>query len=294
MTRGTRMNKILDLLKFNSFACMLAACVGGASDPVDPEVSYPYSEAHSNGEAQNTLGGVAIRSNGSNGKLEIVTLSGTMDHDTRATFVSDGTYDLLDSNGFDGAAKLTDGQSSLSLRPFAPNYTASRIFDQSYSANDVAFDSVGVLGVVTRPTDLPTNGSATYRGESEVLIVTESAGFSLKGQSTVVANFTEFGSVDVTMNSFAATNLMTGSTTSAPIDTITVSNMVISSNRISGGTIATLQDDTSVSLTGSNTTTASEGIFFGFDPAHSGPDEVGGMILVQGDDGIVIGNFTAD
>ncbi|WP_322890618.1 MULTISPECIES: hypothetical protein [unclassified Yoonia] len=288
------MNKTSVLVLLNSLAFMLTACVGGATDPVNPEVPYPYSEAYSNGDTQDKLSGVAVRSNGSNGELQIVTMSGTKDRSSRATLVSDGIYDLVDQDGFDSAARITDGLSSISLRMSHANYTAVRNFNQTYAVDGVTFDSTGVLGIVTRPTDIPTEGLATYRGEAEVIIVTAYVGVSLQGQSKIVASFADFGNVNVTMNSFAAIDMMTGTRTSAPVDTITISNMVISNNRFSGGTVATSQNGTSVFLTGANTTTVSEGVFFGFDPALSGPDEVGGMILMQGDSGIVMGSFLAD
>lgn len=299
---GSKMNRVLGFLGCNGLAVMLAACGGGGgADPANAEdppanfgVPYPFAASYANGEAQNDLGGVAIQSNVASGVLQMTGLSGTKDHSTRATAVSDGIYILVDANGFDAAGRLTDGRSTLALGPSASNYTSLRTFDQSYSVNGVSYDSFGVLGVVTRPGDIPTGGEATYRGSSDVIIITENEGFSVTGNSTVVARFGGSGSVDVTIDNFATTDMRTGSPTTAPIDAITVREMTIADGGFSGGTLATLRNGTPVAITGANTTGVAEGVFFGYDPALSQPDEVGGMILMQGADGTVLGNFIAD
>ena len=298
------MKFIFGFSKFSGMAVLLSACVGGASDtiapinpdnaPINPEVHYPFSASYRNDETQSTLGGVAIRSNVATGELQMVTLTGSKDHETRATLVSDGTYTLIDSNGFDGADRISDGHASLSLRPIAQNYTSLRVFDQMYVLKDGRFDSVGILGVITRPAELPSSGTATYLGRSDVIAVTAYEGVSMQGQSMIVADFSGSGSVKVTMDRFVAIDMMTGSTTDAPFDTIIVNDMLISGNRFSGVAVATLKNGTLVTVTGANTAVASEGVFFGYDPVLSKPAEVGGMILMQGNDGIVIGNFLAD
>lgn len=294
MIWGSKMKKTLRFFSLGSAAVLLTACVGGAGDPFEQDPPYPYSESHPNDETQNVLGGTAIRSNAATGELQMVTLTGTKYHDTRATVVSDGSYTLVDDDGFDRADRISDGHSTLSLRPVFQNYTALRVFDQAYAVNGVRFDSVGILGVLTRPADIPTSGSATYFGRSDVVVVTANEGFSLQGQSIVDADFSGSGSVNVTMDRFVASNMRTGLTTDAPFDAITISDMVMSGNQFSGGTITTLQNSSVIFITGANTVASSQGAFFGYDPALRRSDEVGGMVLVQGDDGIVIGNFLAD
>jgi hypothetical protein len=150
MIWGSKMKKTLRFFSLGSAAVLLTACVGGAGDPFEQDPPYPYSESHPNDETQNVLGGTAIRSNAATGELQMVTLTGTKYHDTRATVVSDGSYTLVDDDGFDRADRISDGHSTLSLRPVFQNYTALRVFDQAYAVNGVRFDSVGILGVLTR------------------------------------------------------------------------------------------------------------------------------------------------
>lgn len=257
-------------------------------------IPYPFSSAYNNGETDNVLGGVSVRSSGANGELQLLTLSGSKNRNTRATTVSDGTYILVDGDGFDQSHKITDGEASLSLSANAPNFTSSRSFAQTYFINGITFDSVGVIGVVTGAGGMPTAGTATYRGQSELLAFSTEAGISMKGQSTIVANFGDAGRVNVTLNGFIATDLVTGARTTSPVDVVNVNDMVISGNSFSGGTITTIQGNAVVSLTGANTTAAASGAFFGLNSTLTGPDEIGGVILVQGDDGALLGNFVAD
>jgi hypothetical protein len=103
------------------------------------------------------------------------------------------------------------------------------------------------------------------------------------------------------MTGFIATDQATGSAATAPIDMISASGMTIAGNSFSGGTITTTNGGAAVNITGANTTMAAQGAFFGYNSnqtAPSGtiaaPDEVGGLVLLQGDDGIVAGGFIAD
>lgn len=96
------------------------------------------------------------------------------------------------------------------------------------------------------------------------------------------------------MTDFTVTDQATGNAVTGPVDTISVTGMTISGNGFSGGTVATTNDGTAVNITGANTTTTAQGAFFGYDTAASAPDEVGGLVLQQGDDGILAGGFVAD
>lgn len=296
------MNRVSTFLGCNALAVMLAACGGGGgADPATAEdpparngVPYPFSASGANGETETAIRGVAVRSDATNETIEITFPTGTKNNVTRATEVSDGDYLLVDGNGFDDAGRLTDGQSTLSLRPAASNYTSLRTFEQIYTVNGVSYDSVGVLGVATRPEDLPTEGSATYRGTSDLIIIAQGQGFSVAADSKVVASFSGSGSVNVTIDRFVTTDLMTGDASTAPIDEIRVTGMSISDGGFSGGTIQTLQRDEAIDIIGADPSAVSEGVFFGYDATLSQPDEVGGMILMTGRDGTVLGSFIAD
>lgn len=278
----------------NCFALVLSACGSGGDSPDTVDLATSYVSLQAQGETISNLGGVSIRSNGKTGELQILVLSGSKDQNTGETTVTDGTYILKDNDGFDNSGNLTDGQSNLSTQAMPNNYAYSTAFDQSYSVDDVSYSSTGIVGISTTPSVMPTSGSVLYSGQSEALIVTASQGFSLQGKSTVEANFSGIGSVDVRLNGFTATDMATGKTTSAPIDEIAVTGMTITENRFSEGFIITRNDGAIVSVTGANTSAVAEGMLFGYDSTISAPDEVGGMILIEGEDGIIVGSFLAD
>jgi hypothetical protein len=70
--------------------------------------------------------------------------------------------------------------------------------------------------------------------------------------------------------------------------------MRISGNGFEGGTVQTMNGGTVVNITGSGTSSSAQGSFFGYDANASAPDEVGGVILQQGNGGVVAGAFIAD
>ena len=286
--------------------CVMTIMASGGSGNMTlnpPPVTTPtptptptYETLTSTASSTSPLAGSAIRSNGTTGTLDVTTTSGTLTHNTGATTVSDGTYSLTDADGISGGV-LTDGSSTLTSngsQGFTGTYEYVRAYNQTYISGGVTYDSNGVNGIVTSSTDVPTTGSATYTGEARGVVVTGVQGFDLNnGTSTVNADFGS-GTVNATMTGFSATNQATGAAATAPIDTISATGMTISGNGFSGGTITTSNGGVVTSVTGTNTTTAGQGHFFGYDGTNARPDEVGGNILIQGDNGRVLGTFIAD
>lgn len=298
------MTKYLICLVTTSSIMLLSACGGGgggasvqATDvPVQQRVVPSYQTLDSKAEATSSLGGIALRSNGATGSLDVTQSTGTITHNSGAIVLDDGTYSFSDSDGPDANRVLTDGRSTVvrGSRSFTGTYEYVTVYEQTYVSGGVTFDTNGIFGVVTRPADIPTTGSATYTGEAAAQLVTSTEGFDLSnGTSTVTADFGS-GTVDVTMTGFTATNLATGNAGPAPIDTITATGMQIAGNRFSGGTVSTTNGGATASPTGPNTTAVAQGAFFGYDTANSTPDEVGGIFLMQGDNGIITGGFIAD
>lgn len=294
-------NYIIGLAATSCFA-LVSACGGGSGPntpalmtPTPPPVSPSYETLDSTSESTSSLGGVALRTDGATGALDVTQTSGTIRHNTSAVTLNDGTYSFTDTDGPDSNGVLTDGSSTVidGSQAYTRTYEYVTVYEQTYVSGGVTYDANGVIGIVTRPADIPTAGSATYTGEASGQIVTSTEGFDLtNGTSTVAANF-RTGRVNVTMTGFTATNLATGNAQAAPIDTITATGMQVSGNRFSGGTVTTTMSGAPVNLTGANTTSAAQGAFFGYDAAISAPSEVGGIILMQGDDGIVAGGFIA-
>lgn len=302
------MNKTFSLLAATSACSLLVACGGGSTGdgittPTPTPTTPSYETLSSTAAATSTLGGVALRSNNTSGALDIVTTSGTTTHNTGNTTITDGTYSLTDADGFNGGNTLTDGTSTITTDASALSgtYQYVTVYDQSYTSGGVVYDSRGVGGVVTRAADVPTTGTATYMGDAQGQVVTGTQGFDLaRGTSTVSADFGA-RTVNVTMTGFTATDQTTGNATTAPIDTISANGMTIAGNGFSGGTVATTNGGAAVDITGANTTTTAQGAFFGFNGAQTAPsgtmaapDEVGGLVLQRGDDGIVAGAFVAD
>ena len=298
------MNRTLTLVAASSALALLSACGGGSTGngstgggTFTPTSTTPsYETLSSTAAVTSTLGGVAIRSNGTSGALDVVTTSGTTTHNTGNTTITDGTYSLTDADGFNGGNTLTDGTSTITTDTSALSgtYEYVTIYDQTYTSGGVTYDSRGVGGIITSASDVPTSGMATYTGDAQGQVVTATQGFDLaNGTSTVSADFAA-GTVDATMTGFTATDQATGNAATAPIDTISATGMTISGNGFSGGTVATTNGGAVVNVTGANTTTTAQGAFFGYDSAASAPDEVGGLVLQQGDDGFVAGGFIAD
>lgn len=277
---------------------LLTGCGGGGGGTQPQSNTAPsYETMSSTADATSTLAGSGIRSNGTSGAIDLTSTSGTLKHDTGATTIDDGTYSLTDSDGFNGSNVMSDGSSTLTsdgTQGFSGTYEYVRAYNQTYTSGGVTYDTTGIYGIVTNASDMPTSGSATYTGEATGVVITATQGFDLSnGTSTVNANFGA-GTVDVTLNGFTSTDQSTGNPSAAPIDTISVTGMAISGNGFSGGTASTSNSGTTTSVTGANTTNSAQGHFFGYDAANSQPDEVGGNVVIQGDDGRVIGTFIAD
>lgn len=288
------MKKTFACLMRSCIALVLAACGGGADHPEISAMAPPTTGLYATGEKVSTLGGVSIRTSGETGELQMLILSGSKDHNTGPTTVTDGKYILTDKDGFNSFGTISDGHSNLSIQAMPYNFVSLAAFDQSYSVGDVGYNSTGIIGIITEPSDVRTKDSVMYSGQAEALIVTSSQGFALHGKSTVEAEFSGIGKVHVTLDGFTATDLTTGTTTLAPIDTISVTDMTISENRFSEGFITTSSGGATLSVTGANTSAVAEGMFFGYDSNIYAPDEVGGMILIEGEDGIIVGRFVAE
>lgn len=277
------------------------ACGGGGTATATSTVSSltgpttTYQTLSSTAAVTSALAGAAVRSNGTTGALDVVTLTNSSTtHNTGATTINDGTYTLTDADGFDANNQLTDGTSTIApVASVTGNYEYVTAYTQSYSAGGVNYTiPAGVVGIATAAADVSTSGSATYTGEAAGVVASGTSSFDLtNGTATVTANFGS-GNVNVTTTGFTATR--TGGAGTVPIDTVSVSNMSISGNTFSGGTVSTLNGGVAVSVTGANTTATASGAFFGYDAGTNFPDEVGGVIVQQGDNGLVGVGFVGD
>lgn len=265
-----------------------------------------YETITSTAASTSTLAGTALRFTvGATGDIvasNVVGINGSVTHNTGRISISDGIYLLVDPNGFDANGIITDGVNTggridgAGSNPLFNNvYDYVIPFEYSYANGGTDFGVGGTAGIVTRAGDVPTAGTAQYTGEAFARTTSTNGAedfFYRDGISIVDVDFAA-GSVDVTMGLF--TDISQGGTsTIAPIDAISGSGMSIVGASFVGGTWATLKNGVIVNITGAGTNVAAGGDFYGYDASISAPDEVGGVILMEGSTGRVYGIFIAD
>jgi hypothetical protein len=178
----------------------------------------------------------------------------------------------------------------------AQEYEYVSFYAGSYRVGNEDYSLVGTAGIVTRPINMPTVGRAQYTGDSLVSVArTNGSVVGLPdGNSTVDADFAA-GTVDVTLDGFGqAVNANTGQPTTAPLDRITISDMTISGNGYSGGTVSVQNSGNAVNSIGGITSEEAAGTFFGYVDDILAPDETGGQLLQEGRSGALIGLWIAD
>ncbi len=277
----------------------LLALPGGCGGTADPAVVTPapgyYQPLNGTSAQPNNLGGVGIRTNDDNGNIEVSSATGAVEHSTGSLNYNDGTYNLVDPDGISGgiASDGSGGTLSEATGLYAGTYEYVMPVTFSYMDSGIAYTTQGFAGIATEARHIPISGSTTYNGEATGNIVTTSGFYDLaSGVSTISVDFGA-GTADVTLNGFTATDALGGDTT-APLDTVLITAMSINGNAFSGGALATMLSSSVVNLTGSNTTISSEGQFFGWDEIATIPDEVAGVSVAVGDDGIMLFSFIAD
>ena len=290
------------------FTVSVSACSSTAPIVVVPPASY---EGIANRAASPTtisvLEGTVAAGPNSQFTNDLVTLSGSLNHTTGATSITDGGFTLTDADGPDGFNRLSDGTYIYStpiyrvagaggaindvqtfvvsnyryVRPITGSHTTPPLPGGGAGGN---VNLQGVYGVTTVAADVPTSGTANYTGESGGSYFDGSSTVSLVGSSNISVNF-----VAKTVNLVAGGLAMRGDLTGVPVllqnfDEVRVTGMTISGNRFSGGTISFYNGGTHVltsTLFGTSTKEIAGGNFFGYDPTISAPDEVGGVLSVE-------------
>ena len=285
------MNKSLTFLAATSAFALLSACGGSAPGHI-PENYVPINQTASK---TSTLGGVSARVNSTNPRMDILTTSGTLNHFTGATTVTDGTYTLADPDGLDANNELSDGTVTLEVSTSTNNssYEYLIVYTGEYEDNGQEYTTSGVGGIITSATDVAASTSATYTGESGFFVADGPTNYGMTGTAQVSADFSG-GTVDVTMDVLTAEETTFGSPVVPVIDRFEVNDMTIQGNVFTGGTLTTTKGGNPVDITGGPIRTEARGAFFGYDNAASAPDEVGGMIFQDGPDGFILGTFLAD
>lgn len=276
----------------------LSACNTTSTDASNPLTANAtgYETLASDAEVTSTLGGVALKFKENPDVVTLSSSSGTLTHNTGTITIDDGTYELIDDDGFAANGLLSDGLSVLIATPaqgFSSSYEYARVYNQGYLDGTTPYSVVGVYGIVTSATDMPSSGSASYTGEAEGSYTDGTTNYDLdNGTSSVEANFAT-GFVDVTMEGFDVVERDTGTAADVGFNGVNITGMSTSGNQFTGGTITTRSDGTLVQIIGTQTQETAIGRFFGLDSSNN-PDEVGGIGYLAGSDGSVSTIFLAD
>ena len=280
------------------FAASLLACTQrtGTNSAASLNLSPNYQPLASTANVTSTLGGVALKLRTIPTTTTLSTSSGTLNHATGATTINDGTYTLVDPDGYTANGLLTDGTSTListSAQGFTGNYDFTRVYSHSYFVSTLPHIATGIYGIVTSETDMPTAGNATYKGEAQASYFNNTTNFDLsKGTSNVDVNFAN-GTVDVSADKFTITNRDTKVSANIGFNGVKISGMKVFGNQFSGGTITTERNGATVQIISNSTQQSALGRFFGL--TNSGiPDEVGGIGYLKGSDGTLTTIFLAD
>ena len=275
--------------------CGGSADGGGGPDPWTAPAADYYQSLDSTSATTNAFGGVGIRSNDDSDTIDVAQSSGSVEHSTGSLTISDTNYTMVDPNGFSGGV-ATDGVGG-TLNETSGAYTGTYEYVMpatfSYTASGIAYTTIGFAGITTESTHVPISGNATYTGESVGNIITTSDFYDLAGGVSSI--YVDFGAsnVDVTLNGFTATDAQ-GAAATAPLDTIKITGMAIAGNEFTGGALEALLSSATVDITGANTSTSSEGLFFGWDSIGVVPDEVAGVSVTVGDEGMMLFSFVGD
>lgn len=295
MTRITPFSSVILLTVLAASACSPVASNRISTSTSDANAST-YQTLSSTATATSELGGVALQFRENPDTTTLSSSSGALNHGTGATRINDGKYDLVDPDGIAAGGLLSDGISALISTPaqgFTNNYDYARVYNQGYISQGVPYSVTGIYGIVTRTGDMPSSGSATYRGEADGSYTDGTTTYDLDGgTSSVTANFSS-RAVTVRMEGFNAVNRSSGAAANVGFDAVQISNMTISGNSYTGGTINTQSGSSNVSVVGTRLQQNATGRFFGLTSSAT-PDETGGIGFLRGTNGAVTAVFLAD
>jgi hypothetical protein len=266
--------------------------------PLDPGDDTPTSSAPvavSAAQALDDLGTVAPVEIDLTDPVLLATLAAIAHNETpisSAVLVTDPATGERSVLTRDGLYARIDG--SLHLADLAADVNNDVLGDYENAASFTQSDAIGIVGLATPVADLRTTGDASYEGGASGFVITGANGVDLiKGRSVVDVAFS-VDSVTVTLDDFEGVSQITGFVVDSPVTEMILRNASIADGGFSGGTLTLRDANGMVDITGADTTTLAQGQFFGLNSDGETPDEAGGVILSQGDTGIVFGTFIAD
>ncbi len=231
----------------------------------------------------------------SNNRIEQNILTGSIDHGSARHEIDDGSFTLVDADGFDSSDTLRAGAATLQRSSSFENETFEYVlpFTFDYELNAGSLSSTGVVGIVTQVVDVPMLGLAEYNGGAEGFFSNSSGAYRLvDGTSEVLVDFGA-KEVDINLTGFSAVNLVTQQSTSSPVSDITVREASISGNSFTGGDVVFFQGSQEINH-GVIQSEGAQGHFYGYDVDQFVPDEVGGVVVKDGALANGYGIFIAD
>lgn len=234
--------------------------------------------------------------------------TGSVNHATGRIELDDGTYLFIDPDGPTALGDVADASGAIgNTTPetsAAGAYNYVNGYSLKYTVGGQSYVAVGYAGIVTSAADMPDGGSATYTGAGTAMfqlinlsgVISAAETYMDGGNSTVTVDFAA-GSATVNMDSFADITDGLGAAYAAganPIDQVQGTGLVVSGTQLSGGTWVTIKNGTPVALLGASAVATSEGTFFGYDPSISAPDEIAGLVLINGATQVGFGAYVAD
>ena len=267
-----------------------------------PSVSAPrtkYVTFDQTGDLVSNLAGVAILIDTSNKTSQSVDLTGAFGNKDGQLVLNNGTYEFIaNTAGVSGDTYVNAAKTgTLTVLSADKIRTAeyAQMVDVFYVKDGTSYNTMGIMGVPTVAADMPSTGTVSFTGDIRGAAVTPAQGVDiLDGTSKIDVNFGTDGSVNVTLDNFKFQDQSTGAGGSGPFDKILITEMTLDDYGFANGTVQVLKSGSNVDLTGENTTTASDGGFFGYDTETGNPDAAGGILLLQGDNGFLTTTYLGD
>lgn len=266
----------------------------GAADTNLQLVPVPYDELFSDQTAARSLTGTAIILPDGQTRMQIAPVTGSIGSQGRQFTSSDTLYTLVDADGRDGSGNYSDG--TVIMQTGTSEYDYARRYGAVYNVNGRREAAVGVFGIATSASDMPSSGTAKFLGTGEITETYTASALSASGPVNTTAtavldvNF-ETGSVNAAL---IASGLI--SDPNSQIDRMSARGMSLNGSGFSGLNVKMFNSGTRVYPTGVTPTNQASGQFYGAKRKTDGtltPAEVGAVMHSSGPDGIVFGSFLA-
>jgi len=270
--------------------CVATLIVSGAAGCVSSRATEDVSIANQSNTPQLfeagapaiRIAGDAISLSATSPNFVLGTISGAVGSAGQSSVFRGPLFTVRDADGANAREHLFDG--SVRVRIEGDENRFARFY---VTENDNGV-SLGVFGVPATQA-LPVNGSAVYTGIGQIGEVDRGFGLPVDqaADSRVEVNF-DTGVVNASLQVPENARSLLSS-----VDRLVARGLTIEGSRFSGTAVRAFLNGARVSETGANSGTGAAGRFYG--PSDDeGPQEVGGVMHISDDDGLIFGLFVAD